>query len=227
MHWRCGFCSPTPTRRTFLAVLGLGAVCASTRFACAEAGPPPDLARELNRRPRIANAITWFAAAAANQLAYAQWPAAWKQELKQFFDLLWAGQPLNLTDPPPNQSAPPANSTLLSADDARHLFLALVAQSLVVEIGRRVPWSIEHDNDASFTALFSPTEMLLFDRGTGFYRVNWSGIAAPPDVAYHFLRTQALIGPTRRATIEKLLHWCTARLVHFTGNTSNANLEQQ
>ncbi len=227
MHSRCGLCSPAPTRRTFLTAFGLGAICASTKFACAAAGSPPDLTRELSRRPRIASAISWFAPAAANQLVYAQWPTAWKHELKQFHDLLWAGQPLPLTDPPPNQSDPSVNETLLSTEDARHLFLALVAQSLVVEIGQRVPWSIGQDNDASFAALFSPAEMFVFDRRSGLYRVNWAGIAAPPDVAYHFLRTQALIGPTRRATIERLLQWCTARLVHFTGDTSNANLERQ
>lgn len=227
MHLRCSLCSPVQTRRAFLAILGLGAVSASPKFACAAAGPAPDVARELNRRPRVASAISWYAPGGANQLAYAQWPAAWKEELKQFFNLLWAGQPLALTDPPPNRCDPSINQTLLSADDARRLFLALVAQSLVVEIGKRMPWSIEQDNDASFAALFSPTEMLLFDRHTQLYRVNSAGIAAPPDFAYHFLRTQALIGPTRRATIERLVQWCMARLVHFTGDTSNANLERQ
>lgn len=227
MHLGCSLCGPVRTRRAFLAVLGLSAVAASTKFACAAASPPPDIARELKRRPRLASAITWYAPGAANQLAYAQWPATWKEELKQFFNLLWAGQPLALTDPPANLCDPSLNETLFSAEDARHLFLALVAQSLVVEIGQRVPWSIEQDSDASFAALFSPTAMFQFDRRTELYRVNWSGIAAPPDVASHFLHAQALIGPTRRSTIERLLQWCTARLVHFTGNTSNANLEQQ
>lgn len=52
-------------------------------------------------------------------------------------------------------------------------------------------------------------------------------VPAPPSFSYAFLGNNGLLGHTRIDTIGRLVGWCRDNLVHFSGGTTAANMEDQ
>jgi hypothetical protein len=103
--------------------------------------------------------------------------------------------------------------------DARALYLASVAQSLAVEIGGWVPWSISGLTSDQLHGLFSPYEIV------GYWKDPYQGYApasfvmsSPSGTVYRFLLSNRIIGSTRLQTIENLLEWCRANFSHALGS---------
>ncbi len=226
MHLGCRCCSGLLSRRSVLGAIAATPFALRSSAAFAAPASAPDIEKWLAQRPRIASFINWYAPGSADLLPYGRWPAEWRSELQNAFNKLSSNAPLGLPDPPTNLGDVSRNETRLSVDDARGLFFAFVAQSLAVEIGRRVSWSIEKDSDASLAALLSGNVLFEFDTRSKLYRFKQWVVPAPPDIAYQFLVAQGIIGPTRLATIGHMLQWCTDHLVHFLGDMSIANMEK-
>ncbi len=186
----------------------------------------------LYDHPAIGTHLQWSDAQGTR--SYSAWPTAMKERLWQYFDLIRSGQPPSLPDPPRNAwnygpgDDPLAVHTLLTTEDALNLYLATVAHSLVLEVDRRVPWSLDDANETELEALFSSSFMFWWnERQQGFeiasLRHGWA-VPAPPQVGWEFLRDQGLLRGTRLETIAALVGWCKG-LTHFAGGVMPDNFE--
>ena len=186
----------------------------------------------LHDHPAVALHLLWSDAQGAR--TYSAWPTAMKERLWQYFDLIRSGQSPSLPDPPRNAwnygpgDDPLAVHTLLTPEDALNLYLSTVAHSLVVDMDRRVPWSLDDLNETELEALFCSTSLFWWNaRQQGFeivsLRHGWA-VPAPPQVGWEFLRSQGLLRSTRLETITALVGWCKG-LSHFAGGTMMDNFE--
>jgi hypothetical protein len=105
-----------------------------------------------------------------------------------------------------------------------------VAQSLAVEIGQKVLWSIKGYTATQLRQLLDSREMFRWNASPSGYRidsVHGFVVPAPPARSYRFLGAGDLIGSTRLDTLSRVANWCRANLVHFTGAVTAANMEDQ
>lgn len=205
----------------------------------------PDLHAWLNTVPRIRDAIAWEGFGGTR--TYSDWSNDQKADLRTFFELAWQNREVGLTDPPPNAAHLSDGSfplTVLAESDAWPLFLSHVAQSLAVEAGGRVPWSIANESPDNLALLFDSRKTFNFELvsimpsnewevswGLWAYRIpNSFGFAlpCPAQMAYHFLLHNHLIGRSALATIALTLEWCRDNLVHFSGSLDEtSNMQDQ
>jgi hypothetical protein len=163
--------------------------------------------------------------------SYPQWSPTQKADLRTAFLKAWDGTSSGLTDPPPLTLQPADNGfpgRSVSAGDAFALFSALAANSLAVEIDKRVPWSMQAYDDAALARLIDartlfvraprPNEYLLGSDNP----IGELGVPAPPEVALAFLRQAGILSGDRRSTIIKLCEWCRDQLWHFSGSLNSA-----
>jgi hypothetical protein len=114
----------------------------------------------------------------------------------------------------------------LRAGDAFALHVSLVANSLVAEIGRRVPWSITGYADAALAALLDGRNTYArSSNGQDAYTILRTSVPAPPERCLEFLRSNQMIAADRRTTIVHVLSWCRD-LWHFTGGNAARNNEE-
>ena len=185
----------------------------------------------LNARLAIAASIVWEDAAGPH--AWSSWSAGWKAELRQAFEIVRSRGSISVTDVPPNQVTLADNQqviTVLSPSDAWAYFKASVAQSLAAEIGSHLPWSLQSYSPSQLAQLFDSREMFRWNASPVGYRIDSMHghiVPAPPLRSYEFLGTSDLIGSTRLDTLANVVDWCRANLVHFSGNTAAANMEDQ
>jgi len=137
--------------------------------------------------------------------------------------------PSPVLDPPINiQLSAPGGSTWTVIDSvaAFDLYIRYVAMTLVVEIGEHVGWSMFDYDWKSLPELLDGSRMFRWiGKGNSPWGViNASGhrvitlaIPAPPMISASFLALNGLIAPTRLETIERLLNWCRANLLHTFG----------
>jgi len=191
----------------------------------------PDVNAWLTAHPVIAGAIVWQDAGGAH--TWSSWSAAQKTELRQAFDLAWIRGSIPVADVPPNQAVLADNdqaTTILATSDAWAYFKAGVAQSLAQEIGQQLLWSIQSYSAAQLAELFDSREMFLWNASPAGYRIDsmlGNLVPGPPARSYAFLGTGNLIGDTRLDTLALVVDWCRANLVHFTGGTTAANMQDQ
>ena len=113
-------------------------------------------------------------------------------------------------------------STIFDPGVAWSIYLAHVAQSLIVERSGGVSWSVTSYSPDQLKRLFDSAS--LFELGPAGYAVLRfhhllvsHGAATPSDPArtFRFLRGGALIGSTPRDTVARLLGWCRDNLEHY------------
>lgn len=143
-----------------------------------------------------------------------------------------------VVDPLPNEVNPPFAEyplTILSPSDAWGLYLSLIAQSLVTEVGKTVKWSMENYSADSLTILLDSRSLFKWqppitvkdgDKSLliSDYEVNPWVLPAHGSIAMSFLDKEGLIGTTRLKTIDKILTWCGHNTVHYGGDTSTGNM---
>jgi hypothetical protein len=196
-----------------------------------EAEVPVNLDAWLNARPAIAANIVWEDAAGPH--VWSSWSAGWKAELRQAFDIVRSHGSISVADVPPNQVTLADNQqviTVLSPSDAWTYFKASVAQSLAAEIGSQLPWSLQSYSSSQLAQLFDSREMFHWNASPVGYRIDSMHghiVPAPPVRSYEFLGTADLIGSTRLDTLANVVEWCREHLVHFSGDTAAANMEDQ
>ena len=185
----------------------------------------------LNAHATIASSIVWEDAAGAH--AWPSWSMIWKAELRQAFDLARSRSSISVADVPSNQASLADDQqvvTVLSPSDAWAYFKASAAQSLAAEIGSQLPWSLQSYSATQLAQLFDSREMFRWNASPAGYRINSMHghiVPAPPSRSYEFLGTSDLIGGTRVDTLANVVEWCRTNLVHFSGNTTAANMEDQ
>lgn len=184
----------------------------------------------LAAHPAIAFHLTWNDG--ARSMSYSAWPHEVQAELRRAFDAASAGQAPAVQDPPPNawhrgpDDDPVTVHTAFTPDVARALYLATVAHSLAIEVGRRVPWSLDDLNGDELEALLASTSLFWWNPDQGAYEISefdhgWA-VPAPPQVAWTFLRRQGLLKGTRLDTVVALVGWARG-LTHFAGPVSRDN----
>jgi hypothetical protein len=196
----------------------------------------------LKLNPSVRDSIVWqnlnYITQKETDLPYSQWSAARKQDLYQafFHAFQWMKGGLQtfngtqLTDPPVNQlnlpDAAPAQ-TVLAPDAAWKLYVNTIAQSLAVEIGGFVPWSITGYYPWELESLFHSKTM--FDAGWG---ANWETypnstpifgyqpagytMEEPPTAFFQFLVDNDMIRGNHLSTIERVVDWSRFHLAHIT-----------
>jgi hypothetical protein len=222
----------------------------------------PDAAVWLDSHPRVAAAIKWqvanttgnaYAVADQDKQPWTSWPSKRRGALLAQFAAHYAA--ICSGHPPPDPVADPIANlsenialddkspvTQISPTDAETLYLAIVAQSLAVEIGHFVPWSIAGYDDESLAVLFDsatmmsrrlPSQSQLFSLGDWYSpwvaptRAGNRGraVPAPPGRAFAFMKG-GLVGASRHATIVNVMQWGHDNMVHFYGNDTFLNDEQ-
>jgi hypothetical protein len=193
-------------------------------------GAPLD--RWLRARPALGHALTWNDR--GRVLPYSVWPAGMRERLWALADDVRAGRPAPVADPPANDwktspgDDPQAVHTAFRPEVARELYLATVAHSLVVEMDRRVPWSLTDLNGDELEALLSSASLFWWNGEQQAYEVSefdhgWA-VPALPHTSWAFLQRHRLLQSTRLDTIVALLGWARG-LVHFAGPVSRENFQ--
>jgi hypothetical protein len=144
--------------------------------------------------------------------------------LQAAFAAAWNFSSIQLTDPPPNLLHPGDHeppTTALSPHDALWLYLASVGQSLAVEIGNRVPWSVSGYSSANLGILFDSRQFYTWSAAANGYQIEdlQGGYVVPasPHTMHTFLRDNDLIGAHRYGTIVNMIEWCHHNLLHNFG----------
>lgn len=190
-----------------------------------------DLDAWLTDNPSISGCILWEDASGPHP--WSSWSAGWKAELRQAFDLAQSRGTIAVLDVPPNQATFTDTdnvTTVLAAADAWAYYKASVAQSLSAEIGAHFPWSLHAYSPDQLVQLFDSREMFHWIASPAGYRIESAHghiVPAPPASSYAFLSTSSLIGHTRLDTLARIIDWCRANLVHFSGGTTAANMSEQ
>jgi hypothetical protein len=190
----------------------------------------------LARNPDITEAIVWEAPG-GNARTFGTWTAAEKAFLVENVEAIAAGQSLDLPEAPPLLVGDHSNDRPLIPEQARYApdlvwryYIGYLAQSLAMEIGHRLSWSLTDYDAAELALLLDSRTMFQWDDKTSAYRIPFDLAAATPGDpirTFQFLRANDLLAETRRATIERLLEWVRMNLIHFSGDWDAANVFDQ
>jgi len=185
----------------------------------------------LNANPSVAASLVWEDSGGAH--AWSSWSPGWKAELRQAFDLARVRSSISVADVPPNQATLADDqqvTTILAPADAWAYFKASVAQTLAAEIGRQLQWSLQAYSPDQLAQLLDSREMFRWNASPVGYQIHSMHghiVPAPSARSYEFLGTAGLIATTRLDTLARVVDWCRENLVHFTGGTTAANMEDQ
>ena len=239
-------------RRTFLTGLSLLGLSALAGARSTSAAPSLDLSAWLNAHPAIRDAIAWenVSSGSSKILPYVRWSQAQKAGLTEAFDLASSGKSIALADPPPNVIQVADDDfvyTALKPDDAWKLYISHVANSLALEVGNRLPWSLAGYSTDDLGILFSSREMFAWNPKYQGYEIDrlrsgWA-VPAPPQKTLSFLSTNKIVSGAksslgfqvpsgtnvnhRLATIANLLNWCRNNLYHYMGGPGGKNMQEQ
>ena len=246
-------------------------VAAVFRFAWADGVEPLDLWLEAN--PTVADALVWEGDLldplpdrcgqrsdfpSCGELHSWPWPGEMQDSLFRAFEKAVLGQPSGVSDTPPNAADTSDGDRFTSQqyfpEDAKGAFMAYAANSLAVEIGRLVPWSLldtEMYGSDELAVLFD-SRKFFFRRPDGNYKVSnvphggMSTMSAPEtalaflrggDLPYtdmhpYFCRDHTLddcdgviLSDTTAETIANTIHWFRLNAIHFMGHWWNGNAE--
>jgi len=205
----------------------------------------------LEKNPSVASAILWRSIGSKSQteidLPWAQWNAQQKQDLAEAFYAAfeWMNGGLKsyggyaLVDPPVNQFNQPDAApavTEFTPQAAWHLYVNTIGQSLAVEIGQFVPWSIYGYSTAELQSLFDSNTIVSLQLSSpntldASVPMVWGYVPAgdtmnaPPTTAFQFLVNQNMIQGNHKATIESLIDWSRYNLIHIEDWTDLSALE--
>ena len=219
-------------RREFLKSLALIGSAFSAMELSKASGRTPPLDAWLATQPAISNAIIWEFPRGSIR-SYADWPDSMKSQLDITFQKILRGESTNLPEAPPLMVTPRPTenaATRLAPDLALAYYIAYIAQSLAAEVGRQVGWSITGYTADQLGFLLSSRSLFWWEGRTGSYNIPFDhGVVTPgdPHRTFSFLGTNALLGPTPRETIERVLDWSRNNLKHFSGGWDAANMYNQ
>ncbi len=203
-------------RRSFIG-LGLGGAAMSTlpgaeSLVSASPYAPPNLYEWLNANPNVRDSISWLVPNTktykADKQQFQAWVTTRKDELVKAFEAAWNNQPSNAVDMPTNLESPsnfPA--TVMPPDQAWNYFKASVAQSLAIEIGKRVPWSVKPYSSEALAVLFDAEKLYKWDNSLDGYRVlsdNGYFTPSPPEFSLKFLNQIGAVSITGLGSIPGL-----------------------
>jgi hypothetical protein len=183
----------------------------------------------LGRNPAVAAAVIWERPGGALH-PWRDWSRA---ERSALYDAFWRArmdQEAGIPEAPP-EAAPEAADrpagTWFPAGLAWRVFVAHVGQTLAAEEARWVPWRVTGHAPEQLAVLVDSRAFFRWDAQASRYAVNtWtSGSVTPGDpvLAFRFLRQNGMLGATPRQSVERLLEWCRANLIHFLGHLEAAN----
>lgn len=178
----------------------------------------------IHEHRRIGLFIKW------DDSTYFSWNDAQKKQLYDLYVLVKESKPLGLVDPPVNVSTTADTSfgtQRMTTNDARRLYLSYVANSIDVEIKKKVPWSLMDLDNKGLSIILDGGQMFtLFSEG--IYKIDrkTSGrvTPAPSDYTLNFMKDK--IGSTKRETIENTIAWCGG-MKHFLGRFTGGNIRDQ
>ncbi len=196
----------------------------------------------FKKNPHIAESIVWREADTNSQTVserpYIQWKPLAKKQLASafYYAFQWMKGGLqsfngfNLIDPPVNQFTQPDAApaiTEFDPDAAWHLYVNTVAQSLAVEIGGFVPWSVTGYSKEELRLLFDSEYVVSIELASsnvddpsiplvfGYVPAGMT-MDAPPTTYFKFLVDQNMIRGNHKTTIEQLINWSRFNLLHIT-----------
>ncbi len=200
--------------------------------------PMPNVDTWLASHPNVRDAIVWERSDGV-RVPYSAWGRS-QGELAQAYADAYHGVPTGLPKVPTNIGKP--GTTVLSASEAWHFYLAHVAHSLAVELRGDLPWSLTNMPWLELAVLFDSSQYFDWNQAAGGYQLgSMTGFStfAPPDFVYGFLQANAIpnalmlpagqsdpkvvTAARQRATVA-LLDWCGDKLSHFFDKTDSANL---
>ena len=198
---------------------------------------PVDIVQFLRERPRVASAMLW--AGVDNQpKPYTRWPRRLKEKLDLAIDRVARGEGSGLPEVMTNQAAEfladnEYVTTVLSEEDAEDLYVANVANSLVLDAHGTFPWSLDDLSDHELELLLSSRGFYaahvdyLHDANSRVTGYDVDGIVLPtsPEVVREFMVREDLIGDNRHETIVKATDWARYNLLHYSGGRSAKNFE--
>lgn len=194
----------------------------------------------LDDHPTVAGSIVWHQPRGAGGAPhpYPQWSQQERDELAKVFNTIRAGGCPGLAEAP---SFDPVllndgslHSALLEEDQAWDYFLAYVAQSLAADINGWVPWSLSDYGAAELRWLLNSETLFEYASGQGKYAIirqhhilvsHGAATMGDPCRIFAFLRSERILGATRRQTIVRMIDWCRHNLAHFVGGYAPDNLE--
>ena len=150
---------------------------------------------------------------------WSNWTTGMKDELQTAFDKARMGDSILPLDWIPDNVLTLSDDQIpesrLKRDDAWDYYKASVAQSLAVEIGRWVLWSLHDYTPDQLDQLFNINTMFQFQpNGYDLDPKRFEVVPATPAYSYQFLRTNDLIGSSRVNTVIRALNWCRDNLTH-------------
>jgi hypothetical protein len=131
-----------------------------------------DLDAWLGSHPTIAASIVWEDAGGAHQ--WSSWSASQKAELRQAFALARSRSSIPVAEVPPNQAVLADGDQIvqiLAPADAWAYFKASVAQSLSIEVGQQVIWSLSGYSADELAQLFDSRQMFHWNASPTGYRI--------------------------------------------------------
>lgn len=183
----------------------------------------PDLEEWLEENSNIAEAIVWeeFGEEAIN---YTEWDEDQKKDLADIFEKVWNSETIFKEDPIPNNKKLKNDDAIVQALDKSNawtMFLAYIAQSLMLEIKEELDWSITDYSEKGLFQLFNSSSLFEFDYGSEeneyFIERDTHAMPCEPKTAYNFLVENEILKSDRISTIEALLEWCRTNLLHCSG----------
>lgn len=171
----------------------------------------------LLRTASIRNALVYVDAGGTR--AYDAWPDGDKFMLREFLHLREMDRQLPIPGPPPL-----IDERFISACAAKKIYLAHVSQSLWVEGGARVPWSLDNAGPTWLEHLFDMRRLLSFAPGKGHsFEQSVMGAVThwSPSISFGFLEDNALIKTDQWKTIQAVTDWCRAHLEHIASIESD------
>ena len=165
---------------------------------------------------------------------YSQWTASQKRDLLSAIVRREMGQGPPLIEPPEVVDIlTTSRATVISTENAWNIYLAFVAQSLWVEINKKVPWSLLDQDPRHIKTFSSGTYFVCRPEfnGCAFNPLFSQGISyiAPwnPLPEYEFLENFGMIGDTHEETIYAFTEWMRGRLSHFKLYMINADDDRE
>ncbi len=200
----------------------------------------------LTLHPKVRDSMIWQTPQQSQR--YSAWSQQRKEALQKAFDVARNHQPTGLADPPPNvvpsQTDDNLAYTALKESDAWPLYLAHAANSLAIEIGSNVPWTVTKYSAQELAILFDSREMFKWNPQYEAYEIDQGHtgvmVPSPPDVVRAFLRNNVgvlsgghhiQIGPLlssitlQESVIDGLFDWCRNHLYHYAGIPVPSNMD--
>ncbi len=221
-----------------------------------ESSTAPDLATYLEENPNLKSSLkieqtyptaSYYYSGSPVELSYDDWSDSDKEALNTAFRRSWYyiydaydpnytgtadfTMPLACTNCAADLASNPASTPLhrISEASGKSVYMAYAAQSLALEIGEGLSWSVATASTNELHHYFNTRSLMhrLGYESTDFFIGNWSveasvpekylghGSPATPIYIYSFFTSNDIIANTHEQTIYNLAEWFRNNAVHF------------